>query len=230
MTILVLGDSLSFGAELPDLPGDSSSFYGNARWDENLLKLIDINPSVYSWPTLLGKMLGHNVVNLSLIGGSNSRIFRRAIIETSANEYDLVICAWTSLGRFDLTLNGRDYCLSLGSSAESETNQWFKEFIVKHYDAGHDIERTMSEILALQSYFKQKKQKYLFVNAIRTIAGSEYKLLIDQIDHDHFITWHESFCMWCKGLPFGPSGHFLEQGHELVAQRMFDYIKRLNLL
>jgi hypothetical protein len=32
---------------------------------------------------------------------------------------------------------------------------------------------------------------------------------------------------WTYGTPRGPRGHFLEQGHEIVADKIYEYIRHL---
>ena len=47
------------------------------------------------------------------------------------------------------------------------------------------------------------------------------KDLIDQIDTDHFLGWpNESMQEWTQECPYGPGKHFLEKGHQIVAEKM----------
>ena len=66
MKILVIGDSFSYGEELPGV-----DYYNPSTGI--------LNPSVNAWPSVLGKMIGATVTNLSIPAGSNDRIFRLAI-------------------------------------------------------------------------------------------------------------------------------------------------------
>ena len=229
MTILVIGDSFSFGLELPDLPNVHLSWQGNSYWDYDTDKFISVAPSQLAWPSLLGKQLGIPVENLSLPGSSNDRIFRKAMLYSMLKKYSLVICAWTSVDRFDFTWKGEE--LQLSASNHMPMLPWFKEFVTDHYDPIVAFQRWFSLMIALQAFFKSTNQPYLFVNAVHPLIPFESltvdhkSLLINhQIDHDNYIDWEHSFFDWCQGLPFGPRGHFLEEGHRLVASRICDFI------
>ena len=53
--------------------------------------------------------------------------------------------------------------------------------------------------------------------------------LIKQIDKDSFLGWpNESMMEWTNRVPQGPNGHFLEQGHEQVADKIYEHIRHLS--
>jgi hypothetical protein len=52
--------------------------------------------------------------------------------------------------------------------------------------------------------------------------------LLDQIDPTYYVGWpNQSMMEWTYGTPRGPRGHFLEQGHEIVADKIYEYIRHL---
>ena len=49
-----------------------------------------------------------------------------------------------------------------------------------------------------------------------------------QVDREKFLGFNESGMMeWTYGCPQGPGGHFLEQGHQIVANRIYEHIRHL---
>lgn len=231
MNILVIGDSFSFGSELSDLPTSDLSWQGNAYFDPNKCCFIPVAPSRLAWPALLENRLSATVKNLSLPGSSNARIFRKAMLHSMSEQYDLVICAWTSVERFDFTWDGQELQLSASNPIPALT--WFKEFVADHYDPMTEYQRWFATLIALQGFFKSKNQPYLFVNAVQPLIPLEYieienkRLEVaDKIDHDYYIDWKTDLSSWCRaqGVDFGPNGHFLEKGHQLVADKIFNII------
>jgi lysophospholipase L1-like esterase len=218
MTILAVGDSFTFGAELPGIPA-LLGIFGNNHNNQQ------IDPSPLAWPQILADRLEQPLTNLGLVGGSNSRIFRRTIQACATNTYDLVVCAWTSLERMDLTYHGKECTISAGNPIWP----WAKSYYSDHYTVEHATETWLAYILGLQSYFKQHRQQYIFVNAVNPLISKKYNQLVDQIDFAHYLDWNSSFQTWTQGLPRGPGGHFLEEGHRTVAQQLFEFYQHLKM-
>jgi hypothetical protein len=223
MTILVIGDSFSFGAELSDQPpANYIDDYGLTWRSPTATESQPLTPSVYAWPSLLETMSGHQVVNMSLVGGSNGRIFRLATMESLTKKYDMIICAWTSHSRQDWSYNGRELPVS-AVMATAPRFPGVKEYYKTHYDDKLAQMATRSQILALQNHFKFIKQSYRFVNTFSlNLEFKDHKY----VDTANYIQLHDTMLQWCKNLPSGPGGHFLEQGHQLVANTIYEHIKR----
>jgi hypothetical protein len=143
MKILVLGDSTTFGAELSDLPVKHFGYYGNDYHDGTEVKFSP--PSNLAWPAILADRLDCTVSNQSIIGGSNDRIFRLAIEQSLLDHWDLVICAWTSVDRFDLTDGTRDLAISVKSNWGVE---WVKQFVTTHWVERAESFRSCSQMCA----------------------------------------------------------------------------------
>ncbi len=223
MKILVLGDSTTFGAELSDLPTTRFGIYGN-DYINNFGEQEFCPPSKRAWPALLAARLGCEVNNQSIVGGSNDRIFRLAIEQTLLQSWDLVICAWTNVGRFDLTDGVRDIAVSPNSHHELK---WVKEYMALHWDPVRDDVNFLTKLIALQSYFAQKSQPYLFVKSTGIQLCSEVQALHQQLDKTHCVDWHSNFYTWAKEYPLGPDGHLLEQGHVRIADIMYSRVQQI---
>lgn len=219
MSILVIGDSLSFGSELPDVP-EYLGLYGN----DDAANGSILQHSQYAWPSLLAKKLNTTVDNLSIAGGSNDRIFRLAMSESVKNKYNLVICAWTTVDRFDFSYQGKDLPLTAGVDVSLHF-PWFKQYLANHYDSDKSQQRWLVQLLSLQAFFKQQQQSYLFVKSYKIITDKSLNYLSEKVDTEHCVDWESDMMSWCVDLPHGKNGHFLEQGHHLVADRFIDRIQ-----
>jgi hypothetical protein len=227
MSILVVGDSIAFGLELADLPSPTAGLFGNDYWDKSTDQSIPMRPSQLAWPQLLATDLRQDVDNLSLVGGSNARIHRVAVKQSLVKKYHLVICAWTELSRLDISWQGKECPVS----ANTTKWPWAKNFFADHYETEQEIERFWTQILTLQSFFKQMQQPYLFVRgcglAWTPAQMQRSKSLIDTVDLSRCLFWNISMNHFCRDnlLEFGPHGHFLEQGHRAVADKLLDFLK-----
>lgn len=228
MTILVLGDSTAFGAELGDLPDTRNGFgyYGNDYADLNGNRKTT-KPSQLAWPALLGQQLNVNIDNLSIIGGSNERMYRLAVEQTSKKSYGLVVCAWTGMGRLDLQYNGTDIAVSSQCCFDFD---WIKSYTAQHYNLLADTKKWLIHLITLQSYFKQRKQPYLFVRSQSSVNFSELTYLSDQIDINNCMYWNTDMYTKTKNHPRGNQGHMLEQSHQIVAQDISQLIKDKSLI
>jgi hypothetical protein len=52
--------------------------------------------------------------------------------------------------------------------------------------------------------------------------------LVNQIDSIYYLGWpNETMMEWTYGCSKGPGDHFLEQGHEVVANKIYEHIRHL---
>jgi len=241
MTILVLGDSCAFGLELPDLPTTTAGLLSNEYWDPDKLESATLTPSRLSWPQLVADALGQDLDNFSVIGGNNHKIHRSAVTQSLIKQYDLVICAWTEVTRFEISWRGRECPVSVNNPKWT----WVKEYYANHFDYELEFERFQTNILTLQSFFQQRNQPYLFVRAFgdhwhrigrsgltratlqHTARHREYEALQSCFDLTRCVFWDEPMVDYCKKMrvEFGPGGHFLAQGHRLVADKILEFLK-----
>ena len=225
MKILVLGDSTTFGAELSDLPVKHFGYYGNDYHNGTELKFSP--PSSLAWPAILADKLNCTVSNQSIVGGSNDRIFRLAIEHTLLDHWDLVICAWTSTDRFDLTDGKRDLAITARSNWGFE---WVKQFVTTHWNQNRADVNFITKLLALQGFFEQRDQPYLFVKSLNLNLCKQAVELEKHLDSTHCVDWTNNFYEWTQSDPKGPDGHILEQGHQKIANMLYQYITDKSLI
>jgi hypothetical protein len=219
MKILAIGCSFTYGMELPDCP--PSTFY------------VGKDASKLAYPALLANKLNAELTNLSLPGGSNSRTFRVAMDESTKKQYDLVICQWTDISRLDIRYNQNDFPVTANSRWLDRDFPWIKEYFKNHYDDSHSYQTWITQVIALQNYFKSTDQRYLFANMVpmRNTVDKEFQHLIKQIDTDYYIGWpHYAMVDWMGNCPKGPGGHPLELGHKRIADKIYEHIRTLGWL
>jgi hypothetical protein len=194
-------------------------------------------PEVSAWPSLLAKKLGGDVDNLAEFNGSNDMMFRKAMERDQ--DYDLIIVTWTESHRMEIWLNDKIISqkrrhpigpFSVNHNSVGDALEWVKPFFANHYDEQYFLRKWLCQVVALQDHFKISNQRYLFLTAF----GNEEPLqryqgvLKSKIDKKYWVGWpDQSIMSWTAGTPYGPYGHPLERGHEIVADRIYEYIRHL---
>ena len=221
MTVLIVGDSFGYGSELEDANEQSSCW---PAYD-------DPRPSDHCFGAQIANMLGQDWENYSIPGGSNDRTFRIAMSKMISKKYDLAIIIWTNPGRMDMTWQGYDMPVTyMASKFYADKFPWFQQLYENHYDFKKELEMTFCEMIAMQEYFKNQKQRYVFLNSTidrPTIENDISPEAVLALDKENFPGWpYECLIDWCAGLPQGPNGHFLQEGHDLVAKKLYEHLTR----
>lgn len=222
-TLLAIGDSFTYGEELEF-------------------------PDRDSWPTVLANMLNYQVINKGIPASSNCKIIRQ-LLETNLNLYDLVVIAWSNFDRIELADENGIYDAWPGGKRTELVNQapWRKtvtDYITRHHDSDYTYRKYLINVILVQSYLKTNNKPYVmldaFGNHVYTGRTDPNNIdLIEQIDVTRYLGWpNESMLEWTKNSPtgdrwpilFGPHGHFLEEGHQIVANKIYKHIDFLNLI
>ena len=215
MKLLTVGDSFTYGEELAD---------------RNV-----------AWPYLLGKQLGYEVTNLGKPSKSNTYIVRQAI--EHAHEYDLIVIAWSHFARIEFADDHGLYELWPGNRGNLFNNKLsyrknLLEYINRHHSDQYLYSQYLINIILLQSYFKQNNKKYIMLDSFNecydpTTPSEKMRLsmpqLVNQIDSIYYLGWSkETMIEWTYGCSKGPGGHFLEDGHKVVADKIYEHIRHLS--
>jgi hypothetical protein len=227
MTVLAVGDSVSFGYELGDLPGAVHGVV-NQYLDLGTMRPKPMGPSQWAFPQLMANRMGTDCENLSLIGGSNDRTFRIVSHQVLHKRYDLVVCSWTGIDRFDFVYQGQDIALNVATSDwQSRQFPWLRSYVADHYSHTHMRQRFYAQMISLQLLLKHLKQPYIFVNGCGSISmvttGPQYQLYAQHIDTAGYYQPTTDLTIICQqqGFACGPYGHFLQAGHEYVADQLY---------
>jgi len=215
MKLLTVGDSFTYGEELAD---------------RNV-----------AWPYLLGKQLGYEVTNLGKPSKSNTYIVRQAI--EHAHEYDLIVIAWSHFARIEFADDHGLYELWPGNRGNLFNNKLsyrknLLEYINRHHSDQYLYSQYLINIILLQSYLKQNNKKYIMLDSFNecydpTTPREKMRLsmpqLVNQIDSIYYLGWpKETMIEWTYGCSKGSGGHFLEDGHKVVADKIYEHIRHLS--
>lgn len=210
--VLAVGDSFTYGEELSDTNS--------------------------SWPYKLSNMIGAECVNLGQPAASNDSIIRRTMDHLNVtNDVDLVVIGWSNIGRSEFSDEFGYYDVWPGYQGKlfaRDGSNWrneLVEYISKYHNSEAFHRKFIQQVILLQSYLKSRDIKYVMLN----IVQNEYykKKFFDgnhqyfsQVDTDNFIGFNESGMLeWTYGCEQGKSGHFLEEGHNIVANRIYEHIR-----
>jgi hypothetical protein len=192
--ILCIGDSFTYGDELPD-------------------------PASQSWPSLLAKDNGWDVNNLGKSGCSLERCIR-VLFEEIDKGYDLVILGCPPWVRQEIYFKPKKTFITSSAHKKIATIPWENGFYEYSYDDLIYYKKWLTSIIQIQSFLKQTKQPYILY-AVYQLLVDEYlqecKSLLDKIDKDHFLEWPSSMHFLVKDFPHGPGNHPLEEGHRHIA-------------
>jgi hypothetical protein len=203
--ILCVGDSFTYGDELDDRN--------------------------HAWPSVLDSMMDTAVVRVARPGATNSWIAHKVVQKSIELNPDTVIVAWSNSDRYDLFPNDSHLseCYNIDDSSIPFVKQLYSEY---HNSTGKFIEWIFQAIL-VQNFLENHNIQYLFANAfgvtdiIEQNNGNPYfKEVMSYLNTEYFVGWpDEDFITWSEGMPRGPKGHFLEQGHQIVAEKLHSHLE-----
>jgi lysophospholipase L1-like esterase len=216
MKILTVGDSFTFGEELTDRN--------------------------QAWPFLLAAQLNATVTNMARPGSGNKRMVRY-VMEHIAEGHnpDLVVIGWSSAGRMEFADEDGFFDVWPGYSGRMFANEqpWrldLLDYINRHHNEEYLYRQYVLDVILLQNFLTCQGIKYIMIRAV----GNEYyhntyhkltKLLNDLVDDRYYLGWPgQGMAEWTQGCPKGPGGHFLDAGHNKVANKLYEYIGNLGWL
>lgn len=207
MKLLTVGDSFTYGEELDDLSR--------------------------AWPVLLSDNLGYTLTNLAVPGGGNTQMIRK-VIENFQN-YDLIIIAWSHYARQEFADNNGIYDIWPGCNKSFYNTQPHRKYLIdyisKHSSDDYYFHQHIINILMLQNFLDQQKKKYLMLESFSDHHADMLKKsdpLVNLIELSKYIEWPTTMMEWTWGCPQGPGGHFLEEGHQRVADKIYEHIRNLS--
>ena len=211
MKLLAIGDSFVYGEELTD------------RND--------------CWASLVGKKLNFDVDNLGKPGGSNWRLVRK-LLSLSATSYDLVLIGWSHYDRFEVAdeLGIWDIWPGGKRTKYCEEAPWRKtmtHYVGRHHNDEYLYNMYLLYVILIQNWLTQNNIPFLMMDAFGNHEdplrfAPQFKPLFDQVSATTFIGWpSESMVEWTNGVEYGVGGHFLTEGHQIVADIIYDNLKLL---
>ena len=208
MKLLTIGDSFTYGEELSDL--------------------------TKSWPNLLAVELGYSLTNMGMPGTGNTSMVRNAV--SYALEYDLIIIAWSHFARTEFADTYGIYDTWPGSNAQwvsTDTlsdRQHIVNYVNRHASDDYSYNQHLINIILVQSYLKNNCKDFIMLDAISNAHESKKSFELEkQIDTKSYLGWKkETMQDWTKNCSKGSQGHFLEEGHQIVARRINEHIRNIS--
>jgi len=211
MKILTVGDSFTFGEELEDRN--------------------------QAWPFQLGELLDAEVVNMAKPGSGNKRMIRYVIDYVATVERpDLVVVGWSSPGRMEFADEDGFFDLWPGYSGRMFMNEqpWRVEllnYMDRHHNEKYLYKQYLLDVILLQSFLEQQNIQYVM---LRTVGNEFYhnayyketKPTADLINTKTYLGWPtQGMAEWTQGCARGPGGHFLDDGHNRIANKILKHIQ-----
>jgi hypothetical protein len=208
MRLLTVGDSFTYGDELPDRS--------------------------LAWPNLLGQKLGYEVTNLAKSGIGNTQIVR-SVVE-NYHQFDLIIVAWSHYARIEFADELGIYDTWPGHkgimfSGDTSFRLNLLEYIDRHHNDQYLFNQYLLNSILLQNLLTNNNKKYLWLASFgnnldfRRYANPN---LVSQLNVNNIVgQFEETMMEWTYGCPKGPGGHFLELGHQRVADKINEHIRNL---
>ena len=207
MLLYTIGDSFTYGEELPD-------------------------PATQAWPVLLSDKLKYDLVNRGKPGRGNNYMVKDVIKQIPKLKPDLVIVAWTSCGRMEFADQHSVYDISPGWNRRFEKSYPHREalmkYITSHNNELHQYRCWLRSVILLQDFLKLRNINYRFVNTFDNHELNKKYAKVSQeyvelIDIKQFLGWPDTSMMeWMMDCPKGPGGHPLELGHARIADAIFN--------
>jgi hypothetical protein len=210
--IYCIGDSFTYGDELAD--------------------------QLKAWPHLLGKQLNKPITNLGRCACGSKRIVKRAMDCVFNNDADIIIVAWTNPVRIEMSDSIDIYDIWPGRvSAHLQPAQHaiIKTVTAEWADKNDhwSYRNWLRDIILLQTFFKYHNQRYIMLQShqsqeLNKLYLYQNQVLVKHIDSTYFLGWpFESMMEWTVGVERGPNGHFLEEGHARIADKIYEHIRHL---
>ena len=215
MNLLTLGDSFTYGEEL-DVPAHDC------------------------WPQQLANLLGaSNLTNLGLPSNSNPAMCRQ-LIEYFSHDYnytpDLVVIGWSSPGRMEFSDLAGSFSLWPGYSGRLFRHQqpWREEllnYLNQYHNSEYLFGQFLNQVVFVQSFLKIRSIPYIMLNTVgnefyKNTCLSKFGHYKNILDLEHYIGWPgDGMVEWTYGCNKGPNGHFLEDGHKKVAEKIYEHIE-----
>lgn len=208
--LLTVGDSFTYGEELSD--------------------------TSKSWPCLVAKSLNCALTNLGKPGTGNTRIVRETVAAVVGNDPpDLIILGWSSPGRIEYADANGVYDTWPGYTGKWTDNQQrnnVTSYVNRYHNDEYLYQQYLTNVLLLQSFLKLNGVKYLMLptkvnDYYRSTFKYKFMKIKNQIDQQHYVDADSGMMEWACDLPVGSGGHFLEDGHAIVATKVLEKIKQM---
>lgn len=209
--VLTVGDSFTYGEELSDR--------NNA------------------WPYLVAASLNATIDNQGAPATGNTSIVRNTLDNiVSTTPADLVIISWSSPGRIEFSDDEGTFDTWPGYMGRQFIGrQPWREDLVDYVSRYHNdkylYKQYLTNIVLLQSLLTLHNIKYIMLdiasnNYYENTCTHDFLDLKKLIDRTTYLP--QGMAEWTFGCKKGQCGHFLDDGHRIVADRVLAKIKEMD--
>jgi len=219
--IYTIGDSFTYGEEVP-------------------------NREVDAYPYVLARMLSTEVTNLGRPASGNYRMVKRAMDVVLNEKPELIVIGWSDPARQEFADSINTYepeKLRIGDiwAGRNYRNMQaagdFRMNLIKYMTA-YDVPtyyyaKWLRQIILVQTFCRANDVKCIMFSACNSEDYNKkyfdtHKHLSTHIDTNTYIDWPmKGSADWTFGTPHGPGGHFLEEGHQRVADKIYEHIRNI---
>lgn len=221
------GDSWVHGSELIDPESDITNHFDAVH---------DKYRKEHFFPKLLAEALGLELVDGSMAGAGNDYILRTTVKDVTALKMQgrrpLVLLAWSQLQRFELPDAHGEFYRPYVSPQEANLPRAVLDIWAKHSSDQSEVTRWLQQIITMDAFLKVNGVPYFST----TVFQEPYRVLESFIDIKDFreyahqltvnvdLTRHmlnfslKSILLQYNTVTYGPGGHPLADGHELLAK------------
>lgn len=196
-----------------------------------------------AWPQLVANKLQYQLLNLAAPGTCNDSMLRK-LIEFLADPLEsadlgLVAIAWSSPGRKEYADESGVFTIWPGANAVKfkKEHPW-REHLVDYINEYHNTEwflkGYLKNIIAAQGILKERNIPYVMLDTAHNEYYKNVHLvantpIVKLIDTSKYIGWGSSgMAEWVGKVKRGAGGHFLDDGHHIVAEKVFNFINELH--
>jgi hypothetical protein len=195
----------------------------------------------FAWPALLSKKLNKEIKNLGKPATGNNRIVKRSI-DAVLDKSELIIIGWSDCNRQEFADEIGIYDIWAGRNYQAFqlTDPTHRINLIKYITAYDTPEyyyvNWLRQIILVQNLCKSYKIPCVMFIACGANSSHEtyyrnHKKLVDAIDHSVFVdSMFNSVGEWTYKTPHGPNRHPLEQGHEIIAEKIYKHIQSAGIV
>lgn len=232
--LYVAGDSWTHGSELMN---------PNGNLDDVFAPVHETHRRTHYWPRLVANHLGLELIDGSYPGAGNDRMLRTCIYDVSQlldqGRRPFVIVSWTQLHRFELPEPPEGlFYYSFVSPRDGNLPNVAKDIFKAWSFDRTDVTRWLQQILCMDYFIKANSLGYITTTVFRDIyrlfeehtTDAYFKPYVNQIKRHvnfnrHFLQISmQTYLAQQENVTYGPGGHPLEHGHQLLAEQFISQI------
>ena len=198
----------------------------------------ELESQEHAWPAVLGRMLTRQVVNKGRPATGNTRIVKRAV-DAVIDSADMIIIGWSGVERQEFADEIGIYDIWAGRNFRAfQQDHTHRIDMIKYmtaYDAPeYYYANWLRQVILVQSLCKVNNIPCIMfiacgANESHRRYHRNFEQLVNKIDQSMFVdSMYNSVGEWCYGLPYGPNGHPLVEGHQLIAEKINEHIRNIS--